>query len=279
MPLFKLSVVDRPLWIECVCENLAHSIEGIYAKLKHESKTPHITYRITHDTLAITRQGSTPELLSLTNDHLYWLDQSIVIGAQKLRPELYFVHAAVLAFDGKAIALVAPSGSGKSTTAWGLLHHGFRYLSDELAPIDVTSLRVHAFPRALCLKQRPPCSYPLFPNAAHATERTYVPISVLAGDQRTQSWPLEHIFFLRFLGKDRSPRLGSINAADATVRLYTNVLNPLAHPASGLDAALELVLRTQCHELLSGDLRATCKLVTAFLGLEPAKNAVSCATQ
>jgi hypothetical protein len=31
----------------------------------------------------------------------------------------------------RAAALVAPSGDVKSTTTWGLLHHGFKYLSDE----------------------------------------------------------------------------------------------------------------------------------------------------
>ena len=29
---------------------------------------------------------------------------------------------------------------------WALSHHGFRYLSDELAPIDPGTLRVHPFP-------------------------------------------------------------------------------------------------------------------------------------
>ena len=48
--------------------------------------------------------------------------------------------------------LAGASGNGKSTTAWALLHRGFQYLSDELAPLDLSAMTVHAFPHALCLK-------------------------------------------------------------------------------------------------------------------------------
>ena len=52
--------------------------------------------------------------------------------------------------------VLGKTGAGKSTTAWGLLHHGFSYLSDELAPIDLETLEVLPYRHALCLKRRPP---------------------------------------------------------------------------------------------------------------------------
>jgi hypothetical protein len=43
------------------------------------------------------------------------------------------VHAAVIAIDGKVIALVGPSGAGKSTTALALVQRGGRLVSDDVA--------------------------------------------------------------------------------------------------------------------------------------------------
>src|SRR4030095_7633716 len=110
----------------------------------------HITYRITRpgtrEDRLITRDGAYPVLARDDGDFLYMFEKDMTIEAQKLRSDLYFVHAAVVELDGHALALVAPSGYGKSTTTWGLLHHGFKDLSDELAPVHLTAMQVHPFP-------------------------------------------------------------------------------------------------------------------------------------
>src|SRR5262249_49284843 len=72
-------------------------------------------------------------------DFLYALEKEITIQAQIRRPDLYFVHSAVLAFEGRTVLLIGEPGAGKSTLTWALLHHGFDYLSDELAPIDLNT--------------------------------------------------------------------------------------------------------------------------------------------
>ena len=57
--------------------------------------------------------------------------------------------------------LVAPSGGGKSTLCWALLQHGFRYTSDELAPVELAMLDVHPYPRTLILEREPALPYQL----------------------------------------------------------------------------------------------------------------------
>ena len=64
-------------------------------------------------------------------------------------PRLLCVHAAALARDGRAIAIVAPSHHGKSTLTLSLVARGYRFLSDELAPIERATLRVLPFPIAV----------------------------------------------------------------------------------------------------------------------------------
>ncbi len=62
------------------------------------------------------------------------------------------IHAAVLERNGKALVLPAPPGSGKSTLCAGLLHHGWRLLSDELALINPATLAITPLPRPVSLK-------------------------------------------------------------------------------------------------------------------------------
>ena len=62
------------------------------------------------------------------------------------------LHAAVLERNGRALILPAPSGSGKSTLCAGLLFHGWRLLSDELALIRPDNCQVTPLPRPVSLK-------------------------------------------------------------------------------------------------------------------------------
>ena len=59
------------------------------------------------------------------------------------------VHAAVLARGSSALLLVGPSGAGKTTLTVELIAAGWRYGSDDLAPLSIKSGRVVPFPKPL----------------------------------------------------------------------------------------------------------------------------------
>jgi hypothetical protein len=229
--------------------------------------TPDLTYTIAggNGTFRLAVDGSPAMTATDPGQLLLKLDQDLIIQLQKCRPDLYFVHAGVLELAGRALMLVAPSGGGKSTTVWGLVHHGFRYLSDELAPIDVRRMMVHPYPRAVTLKSPPPRAYPL-PGRARSTSRGFhVPTDAIAGGVAARAVPLAAIVFLRYTAGAAQPAIERIGAAQAGARLYANALNALAHPGDGLDAALHIAARTACFHVTTAALAATCALVKATL--------------
>jgi HprK-related kinase A len=65
---------------------------------------------------------------------------------------LLIMHGAVLERNGGALILPAPSGSGKSTLCAGLMHRGWRLLSDELILIDTDHGQVYPLCRPVSLK-------------------------------------------------------------------------------------------------------------------------------
>ena len=281
---FSLRIFDRDIHVTCQDTRSAHVLREAYSHFLIPLAASHsadlsYTVRPQNQEFFLKRVGS--EVLHAQDDgeFLFLFEKDITIELQKQRRDLYFLHAASLAWHDqemlRALLLVAASGHGKSTTTWALLHHGFSYLSDELGPIDLSSMQVHPYPHALCLKDKPPPPYRLPSQTLSTSHTLHVPFSALPNTQTPQTpqaphaSPLAAIFFLRYCPEAAQPSLRPIGKAEAATRLFAQALNPLAHPGEGLDGALAIVSQSACFELYSADLTATCTLVKETLeGLE-----------
>jgi hypothetical protein len=192
---------------------------------------------------------------------LYALEKELTLELQRVRSDLYFVHAAVLERAGRCILIAAESGTGKSTTAFALQRLGFRYMSDELAPIDIATCSVFPYRHALCLKAVPPEPFADLPTHFVTARTLHVPVCELNSIDTEDAEPLGALIFLQRSNTTRTPRLSVISPAEAATRLYANTLNALAHPNAGLDAAATIVDRVPAWHLDAGELAATCKLL------------------
>jgi HprK-related kinase A len=76
------------------------------------------------------------------------MNLQVAIGQRRF----LLLHAAAVEKDGRALILTGESGSGKSTLAALLGEHGWRLMADEFVLIDPDTGLVHAFPRAISLK-------------------------------------------------------------------------------------------------------------------------------
>lgn len=192
------------------------------------------------------------------------LEKDITVELQKRRPDLYFLHSAALAWNGKACLLAAEAGSGKSTTTWALLHHGFRYLSDELSPVDPDTLEVFPYPHALCLKQPPP-HYRLPAETTDLGRTLHVPVCSLPSEAIMEPLPLAAVFLLKYRPDLGGSELRPLGPAEAGARLYLTALNALSHPDHGLDAAVRIAEQARCFAIDSADLPMTCALIRSAL--------------
>ena len=64
------------------------------------------------------------------------------------RSDLFWLHAGVAERNGKALLISGPSGSGKSTLTTLLCDLGWRLMSDDMAPMKISSLEVLAYPQS-----------------------------------------------------------------------------------------------------------------------------------
>jgi len=195
---------------------------------------------------------------------LFHLDKEMTLTLQRQRPDLFFLHAAAVAWEGRVAALPAFSGTGKSTLTLVLLAGGFEYLSDELAPIDLRALTVHPYRHALNLKALPPAPYTLPDGTLQHGLRLHVPAGALPVVRRREELPLAALIFLH-RGEPRVDGLRPMTKASAVARLMAHALNPLAHPGYGLDAAVELGRARPCFELDVSDLQSAGAAIKSLL--------------
>lgn len=269
MTSVELSVFDCNIRVDCADKETESFIVANYGWFRRQGKDPDLHYAIsrgqTFRGFIITRDRAEPVIASDDAEFLFLFEKYITTELQKLRRDLYFLHGAAVEYEKKAIALIAPSGFGKSTTTWGLLHHGFRYLSDELTPVNLKTLEVVPYPHSLSLKDDPPAAYPL-PNSTVYTSRTrHIPAESLPGGVTEKSTLLTAVFFLRYTPGISEPQVKLMSKGEAVVRLFSNALNPLAHEGGGLDGAIEIALKSQCFELFATDLSQTSELVKNVL--------------
>jgi hypothetical protein len=65
------------------------------------------------------------------------------------------LHAGAVAHAGRAWLLAGPSGAGKTTLSLALLERGFPLLSDDFAPLELSTGLVHRFPKSLGVREGP----------------------------------------------------------------------------------------------------------------------------
>jgi len=270
--IFCLTIFDIGIQVHCEDARTYQLLNINYGHMQAAASTFDLEYKVGANSVAsgffISRRGEDVLVASDESQFLYLFEKDMTIELEKRRQELYFIHGAALVSHQRACLLVGPSGHGKSTLAWALSHSGFEYLSDELAPIDVSTLSVWPYPHAVCLKDAPAAPFELPADTLRTARTLHVPVHALQGGVCSQGTRLSAIFFVTYLPTAKEPVISEISAAEATARLYANALNQLAHARDGLDAAAQICSAVSCVKLVSADAASTCVLVkSTFEGI------------
>lgn len=213
---------------------------------------------------ALSDENSTVDCDSIAAA-VFSLEKMLTIDLQKLRTDLFFVHAAAISRQDRCTLVIGQSGAGKSTLCLDLCNENYAYMSDELAPIAPDNFEVEAYPHAICLKAEPDASI-VDPEACLRTSETiHIPVEYIPSAVQKSASRLQNVVFLT---KDETVPGGiakRISNSEAAARLYANGLNQLAHANEGLGTAAEIVSRTNCFLLNRGSRPANLAALTSIL--------------
>jgi hypothetical protein len=277
-----LSACDCTFVIECPDDEVAGLVDVVFGGLLVRSASASAavgpSYHIERDgaehAFRVRDGDGSVTRLKNADSLLFHLDKSLTLALQRRRPDLFFLHAAAVALRDRVAVLAAPPGTGKSTLAMALLDRGFTYLSDELAPIDITSLLVCPYPHAVCLKSHPV----RVPQGALAVGRRFhVSPGLLAAAIADEPLPVAAFVFLR-RGPGSEALSRRLRAAAGATHLLANTLNALAHKRDGLAVAADLAQRVPSFEMDTSSLRAACAEVETILSAHPSRGTMARAT-
>lgn len=191
----------------------------------------------------------------------------------EVQPRFLQLHASSLEYDGQGVIFPGASGSGKSTLALALLKAGWRYLCDEFALIDADSLRLHPFPRAICIKKsgfQAAASIGIkVSTARHYHKGTKGPVAFLNPLRIRPGFlgrvcPVRFVVFPKYV-PHASPTLMPMSRAEAALELHHVCFNLFGCRALGVDVLTGVIRRAACYRLVSSDLPETCNLLTRMV--------------
>lgn len=166
------------------------------------------------------------------------------------------LHAAVVARAGVAMVLPAPPGSGKSTLCAGLIHRGWRLLSDEMALISLAGGELSALARPVSLKNesvrviREFAPEAVFSAEARDTSKgTVAHLKPKADDVACMDEPARPrwIVFPRYL-RDAPATLAPRPKADAMLELGRNAFNYALLGQTGFEVLGGVISASDCYD-------------------------------
>ncbi len=171
------------------------------------------------------------------------------------------IHAATLLRDGRALLLPGPSGSGKTSVCAALLKRGFRYLSDEFAPLSA-DLTVRPYP--LPMKVRRSSLEILSPLGPEVTlhprpfpaggEEVFYGMPAAGLVESGGEWPVGAIVFPRVQPRGRT-RTRPVKPGTAALRILAQTVNGHVLEEKGFSVAADLVQAVACRDLEVGEIR------------------------
>jgi hypothetical protein len=173
-----------------------------------------------------------------------WLKMEVLYGFSLSRPDLLWLHAGVVRDGGVTVLIVGPSGSGKSTLTTHLCQRGWRFLSDEVAPLSMATDDVLPYPQAPSRRLNP--GRAMEPEEVEALDREFwkPPADVIWHGSSKVGFAV----FPRF-AHGLPAKLLQMDAGEASLELIRNAANFYDHKAAAVARLTNLAKSIPCSVL------------------------------
>ncbi|BDT68363.1 hypothetical protein os1_25450 [Comamonadaceae bacterium OS-1] len=187
------------------------------------------------------------------------------------------LHSAVIEKEGCAVVMPAPPGSGKSTLCAGLVHRGWRLLSDELALISLTGTAITPLGRPISLKNqsievmRNFVPGAVFSKEVHDTSKGRVSLMKVptAHTERIQETAQPRwVVFPKYVAGS-SPQMVPRSKANSMLELGRNSFNYMVLGLKGFEVLSKVIDASDCYDFQYSQLDDA---VAAFDGLVARRN-------
>jgi hypothetical protein len=164
------SLLGKNFLVRCAGEEIRNNLLEVFAHLQPDSLEPAIPVDIVEsDGRFFVYHAGSLVVGCVEQEHLVsMVTQTLLHIAYRYCDFLIAVHAAVLSVRNQCFIFPGESGAGKTTLATALIRDGFKYLTDEVALLDRSTLYVIPVPVSLRIKEGAwKTTARMFPNLVH----------------------------------------------------------------------------------------------------------------
>lgn len=197
--------------------------------------------------------GSLPDVLRC-------LRFSVIRLLLESRKELIWFHGGAAAERHRAVIFPGERGRGKSTLVTALCAHGWKYLSDDVLPVDPVNGRVLPFPQTPAVRVHPGVEMP--PDWLGKAIKTTVELSPRRIARGAQ--PISAIVFPHYRPGE-SQTIERLSPAPAALELLETCWNFHTHRTRAVQYVSELLARVPAYRLHYGRGVAAAHLVADVL--------------
>ena len=192
-------------------------------------------------------------------EHLFSFAQmSLLNTLAGLLPEYHLFHGAALTRNDRGLILAGAAGQGKSSLSLGLVKHGCKFLSDDIACVNPIGNQLIPFPRKLNFRRR---GIPILRNLMNERVINPGPVDmeeIIPGGSGDKA-PLHSLFLLRGIAQQAA--IQPIPHRQALLEALRLSHTPVQQPTQTIFRLAPLFSRMRCYELFAGDLDATAALI------------------
>ena len=255
---------------EAVARTFRHLLSGFPAADAPPSSAPYEIHEDSDKGVYLARkEGSCLGKFSNLLDLVSFTEWKILQNVLREVPFLG-IHAGVVAREDRTILFPGSSGVGKTSIVLGLVLQGWTFLSDEIAPVQKETCRVHPFPRVINLKRE---AFDMFRTLDRANVLN-APGTIMNIDGVSCVTPKR--FNLALCGfsakvdlivfpayeKGSQTSIAEISRAKCASLLMQHTANLKNSPGDALKILGTVAEGARCFQLRSGSLDASLELVT-----------------
>lgn len=207
----------------------------------------------------------------LDRDRCYATTESVIFHfILSLIPNYHIMHAGVVAWQGKAVLLCGEANRGKTTLTLSLVRAGWKFLSDEIAFLDLARCTVAPFPRAIGMREQSVRMFPeITPEALTETKslggeaKWLVDVEQVFPNSIGQESNIEAIVLLD--GFNEVPLLTPIAASEAMLECMKVTHSAEDDPMKLMLNVAEIVNHARCFRLKAGRVPDTAAAITKMI--------------
>jgi len=174
-------------------------------------------------------------------------ERRVKMHVAEMAPRRVFIHAAAVAWHGKAIIVPGRTMSGKTSLAAELVRAGATYYSDEYAVLDRHG-RVHPYPSPLAIRR----------EGSNKQERR--PVDQIGGEAGTRPLTVGLVVVTRYKA-GASWRPVQLSPGPAALELLANTIPARRRPEVVIPTLQRVVVDASCLKGVRGEARKTARRI------------------